>query len=448
MPLQGDVYFQQQVSYPVAPKAPVADDVSIPSSAFNTPRSPGLVANFQGALLSGGQARDLGPSESLPRAPLQPMLNIDNVEARIPRWDERVVELGTPLPPQIYEVPSQRGPGRATNNATPCSPLEYLESESQNPDPEDVSSQSSFREHHLEKVPFKEGLRGNRSDWEDPPGVVPGPDARSGSAGSGESRQTWRTKVSSKLSSMSSHARQKAIQLGHVIKDDGPVDVNAKVTRKWLFRTAGRDRELQLSHAQGKWYFIVDSELVTTKTHNNSTLKRFRTSLDLPIPLSDEEQRILGPVTAVVNMEWNPRSVRWYYTLTLGGEVVPPVWSKSAGPQQGHRAEVGPGVMPAVPEDAVADMDNMRPEDIHACFDDDDGEIDPGDYGYAGLGITMDVPSEGIAEGCDNQEFEREETNVDMDFDDTASIHSRTGIGFSDNVSQGGTARSAHEVWV
>jgi hypothetical protein len=147
---------------------------------------------------------------------------------------------------------------------------------------------------------------------------------------------------------MSSRAREKAMagatKVAKLIESPAP-DVDAKIIRKWMFKTVGRLRELNLSHAQGTWYLKLDSQLVGTRGHNNSAMRKYSTSVEFPVALEEEELSVVGPLTATMTMEWIPRAIRWHYTLTIGGQVLDPCWSKTTGPIEGHiPIELGPGL--------------------------------------------------------------------------------------------------------
>jgi hypothetical protein len=165
---------------------------------------------------------------------------------------------------------------------------------------------------------------------------------------------------------MSSRAKAAVANLA-CIKGDAPVDIDSKVIRKWHFESAGQIRELHLSHAQGAWYVKVDSQLVASRTHNNSAFRKYRTALECPIPLTEEECSMHGPAAALVVMEWFPSKCRWAYTFSINGNVYPPFWSK-AEVQKATTTNPRPVMMPAVPENSG--MTIMGSGDIGRGLDD------------------------------------------------------------------------------
>lgn len=213
------------------------------------------------------------------------------------------------------------------------------------------------------------GLAGYGSDHigdvdqfvEDASSIVTGPTGDISETASISSIASWSSKasnLSSHLSTMSRRAVEKASRgmnnIASAVKADGDVvDAEAKMIARWVLKVAGRVREVSLAHARGIWYIRVDSEPLVTKSHSNAGLRRFRASIEFPIPLSEDESRLVGPLTATMTMDWIPQKVRWYYTLILNGSEVPQYWSKAKGLHQGAQVcKLGRGIMLAVPEDA------------------------------------------------------------------------------------------------
>merc|ERR1712216_62909 len=119
----------------------------------------------------------------------------------------------------------------------------------------------------------------------------------------------------------------------------GPADVDAKAIHKYEFTFKGKRYELCLSHADSVWYLKFGSEVIATKSHKNSALKSFQTSLIFDIP---EHDIVTGGHVPLINarmtMEWIPRSMKWQYTLLVRDTVVTAYWSKATGFVQGHDA--------------------------------------------------------------------------------------------------------------
>jgi len=144
--------------------------------------------------------------------------------------------------------------------------------------------------------------------------------------------------VPSLLAAMSSSAQVKARRgverLGLMKGEGSTLDFDEKCLCKYSFKNGSRNREVSLAHSDGVWHVKVDSEIVGTKTHNNSFLRSFCTFLDFPIPPIGTE----GTIMATVTMEWVPRSAKWLYTLTVNGVVVPECWSKTKGTSEDPEA--------------------------------------------------------------------------------------------------------------
>jgi hypothetical protein len=136
------------------------------------------------------------------------------------------------------------------------------------------------------------------------------------------------------LAAMSSSALVKArrgVEKPRLMKGDtSTFDSDDNCVCKYSFKNGCKHREVSLAHSDGVWHVKVDSEIVGTKTHNNSFLTSHRTSLDFPIPPLASE----GSITATITMEWIPQSAKWLHTLTVNGFVVPECWSKARGTSQ------------------------------------------------------------------------------------------------------------------
>merc|ERR1719198_1262670 len=133
------------------------------------------------------------------------------------------------------------------------------------------------------------------------------------------------------LTSARTNAVKRAEKLGKLVAGEGgPVDIDAKIIHKYDFMLNGKRHELCLSHAQSVWNLKSGSEVIASKTHSNSALKSFRTSLIFDIP---EHHIATGEpasfIHARMTMEWIPRSMKWQYTLIVRDTEVPPYWSKS-----------------------------------------------------------------------------------------------------------------------
>jgi hypothetical protein len=233
------------------------------------------------------------------------------------------------------------------------------------------------------------GLAGYGSDYigdvdqfvEDASSSVTGPTGDMSETASISSITSWSSKASnwsSHLSTMSRRAVEKASRgmsnIANAVRADGDVVdaeayAEAKMIARWVFKVAGKVREVNLAHARGIWYIRVDSESLLTKSHSNAGLRRFRASIEFPIPLSEDESRLVGPLIATMTMDWIPQKVRWYYTLILNGSEVPQYWSKAKGLHQSSQVcKLGRGIMLAVPEDAN-ELGIIPGGVVHPCFE-------------------------------------------------------------------------------
>jgi hypothetical protein len=137
--------------------------------------------------------------------------------------------------------------------------------------------------------------------------------------------------IASISSSACEKARKHVEKVGFMKSAGSDVDIDAKCVRKYEFKSNGRHREVSLAHVDGVWHIKVDWEVVATKSHSNSVLKPYRTSVDFPIrPLADESAHG-EPLMASITMSWIPRSARWEYALSVNGTDVQESWSKSKG---------------------------------------------------------------------------------------------------------------------
>jgi len=118
------------------------------------------------------------------------------------------------------------------------------------------------------------------------------------------------------------------------------VDIDTKIVHKYVFTCGDRCRELTLAHAEAIWYIKMDSQLIMTKSHSNTSFRTFRTSTEFQIPGSSPGDSSLEPSVAKMTMEWIPLSLRWQYTLFVGDIVVPPCWTKGSGSVEGSEREV------------------------------------------------------------------------------------------------------------
>lgn len=113
-----------------------------------------------------------------------------------------------------------------------------------------------------------------------------------------------------------------------------PVDIDAKIVRKYMFKTEGREREITLAHAKFTWYLKLDAEVVASKAHSSSVFKNYSTSVNIEIvPLENvpEGCERSEPLIATLRMEWNPRNVKWIYSMLVGDTTLQPCWTKSGG---------------------------------------------------------------------------------------------------------------------
>jgi hypothetical protein len=139
------------------------------------------------------------------------------------------------------------------------------------------------------------------------------------------------------LTSARDNAKRSAERLGKLVKGEGGiVDIDSKTILKYEFTCGGTCVELALAHADSVWYVKTDTAVIGTKTHNNTLLKSFSTSLDFSIPDSTAMNGSMQPLMARMTMEWVPRSVKWRYTLLVRDTVVPASWSKATGAVEDH----------------------------------------------------------------------------------------------------------------
>jgi len=160
--------------------------------------------------------------------------------------------------------------------------------------------------------------------------------------------QHTKSMLPSLLASVSCTARNSASKgaekISKLVKGGSDcADTEEKLVQKYEFKTAGRCRDLSLAHVEGVWHIKLDSEEIATKSHSNSLLKSFRTSVDFAVPLSTEDlgNRSVDSVEtlmATVSMEWIPRSAKWQYTLQVNDVTVLACWSKAKGIVQDYEA--------------------------------------------------------------------------------------------------------------
>jgi len=146
------------------------------------------------------------------------------------------------------------------------------------------------------------------------------------------SKAAWSRSMPTLLTSASEGAKKRAGKFLNLGNGDGhPVDIDTKIVHKYLFTCGGRRREITLAHAESVWYVKMDSQVIATKSHNNGSLRGFRTSTEFLIPDTRLGDGSLGHLTAEITMEWVPLSMRWQYTLLVRNTIVPPYWSKALG---------------------------------------------------------------------------------------------------------------------
>jgi len=146
------------------------------------------------------------------------------------------------------------------------------------------------------------------------------------------SKAAWSRSMPTLLTSASEGAKKRAGQFLNLGNGDGhPVDIDTKIVRKYLIICGGRLQEITLAHAESVWYVKMDSQVLATKSHNNASLRGFRTSTEFQIPDNIPGDGSLGHLTAKMTMEWVPLSMRWQYTLLVGNTIVPTWWSKAHG---------------------------------------------------------------------------------------------------------------------
>jgi len=165
------------------------------------------------------------------------------------------------------------------------------------------------------------------------------------------------------LTSVSCSARNSAIKgaekFTKLVKGNGSsTDIEEKLVKKYEFKTRGICRELSLAHAEGVWHIKVDSEEVVSKTHSNSPLKNFHTSVDFFVPMALDNSGDCESFAAKMTMEWIPRSAKWQYTLVVNDLMVLPCWSKTKGFVEGYE-------VPEVAPETQRDRPEVAPETQH-----------------------------------------------------------------------------------
>lgn len=144
---------------------------------------------------------------------------------------------------------------------------------------------------------------------------------------SSSSNGSWSKKLQSLFDGVEENARKGAEMIGLQSTSMASVQQNldGKILFRYEYKSKGRLCELTLAHTNCVWVIRNDSDILCLQSHNNSTFKKFFTSVDFDIP---EDK---APAKAMMSMEWCPYATKWKYKLSVNGVFVPPSWSKADG---------------------------------------------------------------------------------------------------------------------